>query len=482
VTVFIREDINDDGLSDLLVSGVAMNLGVNEYAPPRQFRSIPFPPCRFSAGAECFADFDGDGSTDSVFSVSLSSSCNHPNGFVFLNDGHGNMTEQPGALIGLPPGPLYFTPGDFDLDGDLDIVVGGAGGPIGNLTNSDCFLENDGSAIFTVHQGRFTLFTDRAFALPAGDFDGDGDLDFVKFSTGMLGGFPTRVFLNDGSATFQHTQDIVSMWGLPIVRTGDFTGDGCADLLVSDAYGMPCRLLVGSPSGQILDETWRLPYGPGTIHGIADISDFDADGDLDIVAPERGTRPGAYRVVRFWENDGRGNFVDASDATVPVLGTEINPPLGNRFYDVWRLAAADHDGDGDDDVMVVPSFGAVGPAVGGFTLWNLTRHIETTGNPRVGQRDYGLAAYADRGHHILPLASLGRSILELPGLGTLQLDPNSIVVGPPLTTDIARTAFLPMPIPNSPSLAGARIYWQGLHVDPNSGTAHLTNGVVDTIQ
>ncbi|MGE0143549.1 MAG: FG-GAP repeat domain-containing protein [Planctomycetota bacterium] len=480
-TVVARAHINGDGLSDLLVAGVSINLGMNEYAPPRQLISPSLPTCRYSSGGNCYADFDGDGSTDNAVAVMVDASCSEPHGFVFLNDGNGNMTEVPGALSGLTPSPGLFVPGDLDLDGDEDILVGGFSSGNGSLTNSDCILENSGRGTFTVRHGRFPLFPDPAFAVVVADFDGDGDLDFVRFSTAQLGGFPTRVYLNDGRAHFQVVQTMPSLWPFPIVRSGDLTGDGFSDMLVSDAFGMPCRLFVGSPSGQVFDETWRLPYGPGINHGIADIADFDGDGDIDIVAPERGTRPGAYRVVRFWQNDGRGNFADVSNATVPVLGTEMNPPVGNRFYDIWRLAAADHDNDGDTDVMVVPGGSAAGPAVGGFTLWNLTRHLETTGNPRVGQRDYGVVVYADPGHLVLPIASLGRTILDLPSLGTLQVDPAASVAGPPLTTDIARTGFLPMPIPNLPSLAGTRIYWQGIHVDPNSGAVHLTNAVADTI-
>ncbi|MGE0143548.1 MAG: FG-GAP repeat domain-containing protein [Planctomycetota bacterium] len=479
-TVFARAHINHDGLSDLLVSGVAINLGMSEYAAPRQLLPPNSSGCTHIDRGVYFGDLNGDGFTDAAAIDVVAAPCATAQGHVFLSDGTGVMTELSGSMPSLPPHAYIPVAGDFDRDGDTDIVVGGSGSSPG-LINSDCFLENDGLATFGLRLHRLPLFPERAFAMVAGDLDGDGDLDVLKFSTAIVGGLLSRVFLNDGSATFHHSQDIVSTWGLPIVRCDDLTGDGCADMLVSDAFGMPCRLFVGSPSGQIFDETWRLPYGPGTNHGIVDIADFDGDGDIDIVAPERGTRPGAYRVVRFWQNDGRGNFADVSDATVPVLGTEMNPPVGNRFYDIWRLAAADHDNDGDTDVMVVPGGSAAGPAVGGFTLWNLTRHLETTGNPRVGQRDYGVVVYADPGHLVLPIASLGRTILDLPSLGTLQVDPAASVAGPPLTTDIARNAFLPMPIPNLPSLAGTRIYWQGIHVDPNSGAVHLTNAVADTI-
>ncbi|MGE0143550.1 MAG: FG-GAP repeat domain-containing protein [Planctomycetota bacterium] len=481
VTLFSRGHINGDGLSDLVNGNISFNLGFNEYGPLRPLVPPDNSGCTHRSRLIATHDLDGDGFMDIVAIDRLDPPCVSVVPHVFRNDGLGNMIEQPHSLVGLPPNSYFPVGGDFDGDGDIDIIIGGSGASPG-LVNSDCYLENDGHAVFTVHLGRIPLFPEPPFSLHAADFDGDGDLDFAKIQTGLVGSMHTRVFLNDGAARFRHSQDVHSTWAFPVVRSGDLTGDGCADMLVSDALGMPCRLFAGSPSGQIFDETWRLPYGPGTNHGIADIADFDSDGDLDIVAPERGTRPGAYRVVRFWQNDGQGNFADVSDATVPVLGTEMNPPVGNRFYDIAGLFAADHDNDGDTDVMVVPGGSAAGPAVGGFTLWNLTRHLETTGNPRVGQRDYGVVVYADPGHLVLPIASLGRTILDLPSLGTLQVDPAASVAGPPLTTDIARTGFLPMPIPNLPSLAGTRIYWQGIHVNPNSGAVHLTNAVADTIQ
>ncbi|MCC6781739.1 MAG: hypothetical protein IT457_02765, partial [Planctomycetes bacterium] len=119
---------------------------------------------------------------------------------------------------------------------------------------------------------------------------------------------------------------------------------------------------------------------------------------------------------------------------------------------------------------------------GGFTLWNLTRHLETSGNPIVGQSDYRVGVFADPGHVVVPIASLGRGILEIPGLGVLQIAPASAVSGPALPIGSSRFAELSVPVPADPALAGASIFWQGLDVDLTRGSVHLTNAVRDVVR
>ncbi|HEX7049352.1 MAG TPA: VCBS repeat-containing protein [Longimicrobiales bacterium] len=124
--------------------------------------------------APAFADLDGDDDLDLLLG-----SWNKGIAF-FRNDGTASEPRwvlADSAFITLTRGS-HTTPatGDLDGDGDLDLIVGEAGGTLN-------YYRNDGSA----HEPRFTLVSDEYLDIDAGrrsfpalaDLDGDGDLDLV---------------------------------------------------------------------------------------------------------------------------------------------------------------------------------------------------------------------------------------------------------------------------------------------------------------
>ena len=88
--------------------------------------------------------------------------------------------------------------GDFDGDGDLDMVVAGIGS--GDVAVSRIY-RNDGGGTFTdIDAGLTGVY---AGAVVWGDYDSDGDLDLLLLGLTTTGGgeFVARIYRNDGGSS-----------------------------------------------------------------------------------------------------------------------------------------------------------------------------------------------------------------------------------------------------------------------------------------
>jgi hypothetical protein len=179
-------------------------------------------------------------------------------------------------------------PGDFDADGDTDLLVGVFGwretGEILLLVNEG--LNADGIPTFA----QVTLDKRHgAVNLPTVDLNGDGHLDFFVLLSQEHE--VVEAFINDGEAGF----DRQVIWSAPDpaygssgIELSDIDGDGDIDVLMTngdsfDRGAKPYHCV------QWLENTGSYPYRhhvicemPGVLDAVA--GDFDGDGDQDIVA------------------------------------------------------------------------------------------------------------------------------------------------------------------------------------------------------
>jgi len=172
-------------------------------------------------GSASWGDHDGDGDLDILYTGADEAGLKRA--FVYENDG-GTFSDAGASLSGTALGDAAW--GDYDNDGDLDIVLTGRNGsdvPICGI------YRNDGGAYVDMAAGLTGVYHGLA---DWGDCDNDGDLDLLVSGCDQSGIERATVYLNDGG-TF-------SGLDAPLVGTercaggwADIDNDGDLDILLA---------------------------------------------------------------------------------------------------------------------------------------------------------------------------------------------------------------------------------------------------------
>ncbi|WP_231500501.1 VCBS repeat-containing protein [Maribacter sp. Hel_I_7] len=318
-------DINNDGFTDLYVVS-----GGNEY-PKNDFhytdriylnqgngifkKGAILNSARISGSTVKAADYDGDGDWD-LFIGARHTPQQYPNpasSMLLIND-NGQLSNKTESLspqllnMGMVTDAIWS---DYDNDSDLDLIVVGEWMPITIFENNNGSLSKREMEDFKSSYGWW-------FSIEQGDFDNDGDMDYIAGNLGLNYKYKTNsdkpfdVYYNDFDAN--GNADIVlgyynkekhyplrgfscSSEQIPDLKKKIVKYDAFASMELKDVYGeenlknslhYSADTFASVYIENIGDGTFKMTNLPNLaqLTNLNDmlISDFNGDGSLDVLA------------------------------------------------------------------------------------------------------------------------------------------------------------------------------------------------------
>ena len=300
-----KGDFNEDGYLDLVYGpvgvntiGILLNNGAGGFGPHATM-TIPGSP---DGGA--VADFDNDGHLDVVV-------VSHDVAQAWLLLGNGLGTFAAPVTIPLANGSETVVTADFNHDGNADLALGSSGvGPVITVRLGN----GNGTFQAPITFGATTTLS----AVLVDDFNNDGNPDLAAHNDGV----GLMIVLGNGASGFQPPTSIALLGASGVIKVGDLTGDGFADLMVGIVSPTEnvLRLFVGNGSGGF---TPSADMGGGGTDESPVVGDLDSDGDIDLVWP----REGGGIVIQL--NDGTGTFATTLYLATPPISLPVVADLNN---------------------------------------------------------------------------------------------------------------------------------------------------------
>ena len=281
-----------------------------------------------SASSVAWGDYDNDGDLDILLTGYSNSG---PVSKIYRNNGDNTFTEQTSiSLTGVYSSSVAW--GDYDNDGDLDILLTGYSnsGPVSKI------YRNNGNNTFTEQTS--ISFTDVfASSVAWGDYDNDGNLDILLTGQTVGNNYVSKIYHNNGDNTFTE-QTLISLSGVAgsSVALGDYDNDGDLDILLTGSYNSVRVSKIYRNNG---DNTFTEQTSislTSVDYGSVAWGDYDNDGDLDILLTGA---MGIEAVSKIYRNNGDNTFTEQTSISLIEVSSS-------------SVAWGDYDNDGDLDILL----------------------------------------------------------------------------------------------------------------------------------
>lgn len=318
--------------------------------------------------------------------------------------------------------------GDYDNDGDLDLLISGRVNTQNYITKiytnngNGNFMELTTAQLPNVYLGTVNW----------GDFNNDNLLDiFITGNTDGDEGLISKIILNNGDGTFESTQSVFKGVNLSSVDLGDYNNDGYLDVILAGNYGNSSTTKIYRNNGDMTFTELDSANIVDVFSGQVSWGDYNNDGNLDLLITGRSLSE-SY-VTKIYKNNGDGTFSELTDLPFPkegwsssawgdynndgnidILMAGYSPGIGrntrlytnngdgsftqltNEFAGISEgsIAFGDYNNDGKLDILYAGSIGSVPPITKVYTNSNNNEFTELTGNNLINTK-YGSVAWAD---------------------------------------------------------------------------------------
>ncbi len=345
-------DIDNDGDIDLLplsndrfsgMISILINNGNAVFIPPG--RSIGQVICTASypvageVSSYAFADVNNDGDLDALlvsYHAEFDESCNCIieclTISVMSNNGHGIFSFS--SSYDLPGyGHDIICTGDFDNDGYADVMCKGL------------FLKNNGAGSFSLIPG--SIYSGKGIA---GDFESDGDLDIVT-----LEGNSIMLYKNTGNGTFTAPVNFGTGLSPVALCSGNFDGDCDLDIATCNSESNDVTALFNSSNNLLSGPELIISNSENTLFSIQDQGGYweiinhppcnaviNGSNQNQTVYVNAGSNPGSFILYHHsfddcgWQTGNKAVYVD--DPLPVELSAFVSEVKGNNVKLNWTTA------------------------------------------------------------------------------------------------------------------------------------------------
>ena len=313
-------------------------------------------------------DLNGDGLEDFV----VSGAAGVP-GKVFFQSAGGTFKSKDLPDGGYEDGDMLLFDADNDGDLDLYVVSGGVEYKALTATYQDRLYINNGGGNFTYEKKALPVIVNSGSCVVGGDFDLDGDIDLFVGGRVVPGSYPkppqSMLLRNDSKkgqvrfvdVTGQHDPGLLSPGMVTDAEWGDYNGDGWPDLIVVGEW-MPI-LFFKNVNGKLTKANPDFKAAPNigaistSITGwwqAITAADVDMDGDIDFIAGNFGLNnqfkaSPQEPIVLFGKDFDRNGKIEAiyafyqENVLVPIMGRDAIagslPQIKKEFPDYSSFAS-----------------------------------------------------------------------------------------------------------------------------------------------